>query len=345
MPKGVGRWLNDVEEEGEEGEPVETKPSEDDEEMDPIFPVMGPGYGIKNKFLKRKKFKEAKVAKMQAKIEKARERFREKKAWRKAGNTGPPPTVKKEPTKLPHTIESLREPDLTYVEKDDDELAFEEATDKYAKYYEKAYEPKVLITSSYKLTGRTMAFISELRLIIPNSEFFFRRGTTVKKMVLKAVDRGFTDILVINEDRRWPNGFLLIHLPDGPAAYFRLTNPRICKDIRRTRSEITSHRPEVILNNFKTRLGQMIARMLGALFHYEPEFKGRRVCTFHNQRDFIFFRHHRYEFESSKRVNLRELGPRFTLRLQWLQDGAFDGDYEWVLKRHEMESSRRRFHL
>ena len=33
--------------------------------------------------------------------------------------------------------------------------------------------------------------------------------------------------------------------------------------------------------------------MLAALFPYDPEFKGRRVVTFHNQRDFIFFRHHR----------------------------------------------------
>lgn len=34
--------------------------------------------------------------------------------------------------------------------------------------------------------------------------------------------------------------------------------------------------------------------MIQALFPQDPEFKGRRVVTFHNQRDFIFFRHHRY---------------------------------------------------
>lgn len=53
----------------------------------------------------------------------------------------------------------------------------------------------------------------------------------------------------------------------------------------------------------------------------------------------------RYEFKNTEKVKLRELGPRFTLRLQWLQQGAFDGDYEWALKRHEMETSRRRFFL
>lgn len=58
--------------------------------------------------------------------------------------------------------------------------------------------------------------------------------------------------------------------------------------------EFTSHRPEVILNNFQTRLGQAVSRMLASLFHYDPQFKGRRAVTFHNQRDYIFFRHHRF---------------------------------------------------
>lgn len=50
---------------------------------------------------------------------------------------------------------------------------------------------------------------------------------------------------------------------------------------------------QVILNNFSTRLGLTVSRMLGALFHYEPQFRGRRAVTLHNQRDYIFFRHHR----------------------------------------------------
>ena len=57
----------------------------------------------------------------------------------------------------------------------------------------------------------------------------------------------------------------------------------------------TKHLPEVILNNFNTRLGQTVGRMFASLFPHDPQFKGRRVITFHNQRDFIFFRHHRYQ--------------------------------------------------
>lgn len=102
--------------------------------------------------------------------------------------------------------------------------------------------------------------------------------------------------------------------------------------------------------------------------------------TFHNQRDFIFVRHHRYIYKtveeeppspsSSKksvgkgkqikdkkekalkrskiRARLQELGPRFTLKMKWLMEGVFDpegGEYEWIHKRKEMDGDRRKFYL
>lgn len=344
MGRGI-RAKGTVENEETKREEDEKKPQDAELEKETIMPEMGPCHGITNKFLRRKRMREVKSEKVKENIEKARQRFREKKAWRKAGNKGKPPLNKKPPTKLPHTIESLREPDVTYVDSGDQEIEYDESTDKYASYYTKSYEPKVLITCSDYPHVKTIAFIRELCRMVPGAIPSWRKRSSIKKMVVRAAERDFTDIIVINEDRRHPNGLLLIHLPDGPSVFFRLSNPRICKDLHRKHTEISTHRPEVILNNFKTRLGQMIARMLGALFHYEPEFRGRRVCTFHCQRDYIFFRHHRYEFQNTQKCSLRELGPRFTLKLQWLQDGAFDGDYEWMLKRHEMEPSRRRFVL
>nr|GEU41863.1 ribosome production factor 1 [Tanacetum cinerariifolium] len=131
----------------------------------------------------------------------------------------------------------------------------------------------------------------------------------------------------------------------------------------------------VVLNNFTTRLGHRVGRLIQSLFPQDPEFRGRRVVTFHNQRDFIFFRHHRYIFETrenkqivaSKKkddnedgkeeddngdkektqklkviARLKECGPRFTLKLTSLQHGTFDtkgGEYEWVHK-PEMDTSR-----
>jgi len=40
--------------------------------------------------------------------------------------------------------------------------------------------------------------------------------------------------------------------------------------------------------------------VLGSLFPHTPDFTGRQVVTFHNQRDFVFFRHHRYIFEDAE---------------------------------------------
>ena len=43
-------------------------------------------------------------------------------------------------------------------------------------------------------------------------------------------------------------------------------------------------------------------RFFGSLFpHDQPEFEGRQVVTFHNQRDFLFVRHHRYIFKEGKK--------------------------------------------
>ena len=90
------------------------------------------------------------------------------------------------------------------------------------------------------------------------------------------------------------------------------------------------------MNNFNTRIGRRIGRFFTSLFPQQPEFKGRRVVTFHNQRDFIFFRHHRYIFDKGySKTNLQEIGPRFTLKLEKIQHGTFDnqfGEVEFLAK-------------
>ncbi|MCL4123859.1 UNVERIFIED_CONTAM: hypothetical protein GTU68_024150 [Idotea baltica] len=321
---------NTMEEKKEEDEDQE----EDSGEEAPEFPSETFLSNIKNKLKYRTNYRKMKKEKKIAKRELKRIKQRESEML-----------GKKLVKKIPHTIESKREVESYIPENDDEDILQEESMDKYADYYSKKYEPKVLITTSEKVHGRTVRFVKELSLTIPNADVQWRNRASVKKVVKLATEKGYTDVLIVNEDHRLPNGLLIIHLPDGPTACFKLSNVKTCKDIKRRSKSFTGHRPELILNNFKTHLGRLIGRMLGALYHYEPEFKGRVACTFHNQRDYIFFRHHRYEFKNTKKVALRELGPRFTMRLEWLQDGPFDGDFEWTLKRHEMETSRRKFNL
>ena len=64
----------------------------------------------------------------------------------------------------------------------------------------------------------------ELKKCIPNSEIRQRWGIDLKKIIPQAVEREYTDILVVNEDKKIPNGLLIIHLPEGPTAHFKLTS-------------------------------------------------------------------------------------------------------------------------
>ena len=103
--------------------------------------------------------------------------------------------------------------------------------------------------------------MKELTRIIPNSTPLWRKNASIKKTVKQAIANGYTDIMVINEDNRMPNGLVVTHLPEGPTAHFKLSNVKITKDIKRDWREITSHRPEVILNNFTTRLGKVFQKI------------------------------------------------------------------------------------
>jgi len=248
----------------------------------------------------------------------------------------------------PKTIENTREFDETIVPSDDEEIMHDVEHDDVADYYNEGVTPKVLITTSPKAKLNTWKFCFELKKCIPNSEMYSRKNVPIKTIIKQAIEREFTDLIIVHEDKKIPNGLLICHLPEGPTAYFKINSLQYTKQIKGV-GESTAHFPEIVLNNFTTRLGHTVARVFGCLFPHDPMFTGRRVVTFHNQRDYIFFRHHRYEFKrEGEKAALHELGPRFTLRLKWMQKGAYntrEGEFEWVFKRHEMESSRRKFVL
>uniref|UniRef100_A0A672MU60 Ribosome production factor 1 n=1 Tax=Sinocyclocheilus grahami TaxID=75366 RepID=A0A672MU60_SINGR len=236
------------------------------------------------------------------------------------------------PKEVPKTIENQRIYDETTVNPEDEEVAFDEGTDEFSAYFSRLTNPKVLITTSDRPRGRTVRFCEQLATVIPHAHVYYRRGLALKRVIPQCVSRGFTYVMVINEDRKVPNGLVLCHLPDGPTAHFKVSNVRLRKEMKRRGKEPTEHIPEVILNNFSTRLGHSIGRLFAALFPHDPQFVGRQVATFHNQRDFIFFRFHRYIFKNEKKVGIQELGPRFTLKLRSLQKGTFDCMVPVVIK-------------
>jgi len=298
---------------------------------------------IKNKDRRRENLLRLKAAERKIKIEAKKK----KKALEKAlGDKAPPKQV-------PKTIENQREKDETMITTADEEVEAMEALDEMSGFFNRETPPKILITTADHGSHRTIKFARDLADVVPNAKYYYRKGLPLKKIIKQCESNGYTELVVINEDRRIPNGLILCHLPDGPTAHFKLTSSKLAKEMTKMKKRCKKFdkdvKPEVILNNFNTMLGHRVGRMLASIFHYDPDFEGRRVVTFHNQRDYIFFRHHLYGFsEDGKKVGLREIGPRFTLKLRSLQKGTFDskyGEFEWVHKRHEMETSRRRFFL
>ncbi|KAI8586389.1 Ribosome production factor 1 [Geranomyces variabilis] len=279
------------------------------------------------------------------KAEKARAKLKRRQQIAKDEQENPALKEERLKDNQPKTLESMREFDETVVGEDEEVFA-EEDTDEFAQYFN-GQPPKIMVTTSKRPSANVYEFAEEFVSIFPDAELV-KRGSQfeIKRIVELAIKRNYTDIVVINEDKKQPNAVTMIHLPHGPTAHFKLSSIRLSKQIR-GHGTVGPQKPELILNNFSTRLGHTIGRFFAALFPHVPEFKGRQVATFHNQRDFIFFRRHRYIFKDGERCDLQELGPRFTLKLRWLQKGTFDtrfGDYEWMHK-PELDTSRRKFFL
>ncbi|ODV88076.1 hypothetical protein CANARDRAFT_5379 [[Candida] arabinofermentans NRRL YB-2248] len=237
----------------------------------------------------------------------------------------------------PETIESKR----VYDETVNVEL---EGDDDFATYFENGdKEPKILITTNANANKVAYKFASILMEVFPNCTFVKRkREYTMVDMAEYCTNRDYTDLIVINEDKKVVNGLTFIHLPHGPTFYFSVRS-LVERSKISGHGKPTGHIPELVLNNFTTRLGMTVGRLFQSLLPHRPEFKGRQVITLHNQRDFIFFRMHRYIFRNEEKVGLQELGPQFTLKLRRIQKGIKE-DIDWE-HRPDMDKDKKKFYL
>eukprot|EP01006_Ploeotia_vitrea_P026490 TRINITY_DN59464_c0_g3_i1.p1 TRINITY_DN59464_c0_g3~~TRINITY_DN59464_c0_g3_i1.p1 ORF type:complete len:330 (-),score=13.82 TRINITY_DN59464_c0_g3_i1:195-1184(-) len=294
---------------------------------------------ITNKIKRSKLYQDFKEKK---KEEKEKRRAKDKEMREQLGEDAPP-------KQIPKTLDNQRTPDPTTVIEGDDEILKDDAIDEWAEYFKGDRDPKILITSCDKPNWKTSVFCKELcKLFAGYSKYRRRRHLPIKFLVDLAIRNKFTDLIIITEQKKSPYLMIVTHLPNGPTATFRMSSVRTAKMIQ-GRGLRTDHAPEVRLKGFDTRVGHRVGRMLNALFRKQPELDARSIATWHNHRDFIFFRLHRYIFESMASVNIQELGPRFTLRLRSLQAGTFDtkhGEYEWMWNWHDKgREGRRTFFL
>ncbi|KAE8450195.1 hypothetical protein EG329_006976 [Mollisiaceae sp. DMI_Dod_QoI] len=233
--------------------------------------------------------------------------------------------------------------------------------------------PKVLLTTSLNSTLHNEAHL--LCTLFPNSTYVPRSSHryghkfSLREISKFAANRNYTSVVLLKEDSKKPTGLTIVHLPDGPTCHFSIANWVEGKKLP-GHGNPTNHYPELILNNFRTPLGLLTARLFLTLFPPQPELQGRQVVTLHNQRDYIFVRRHRYIFREKReteksvigpdgkpvqgvediRAGLQELGPRFTLKLRRVDKGigraGSEGEdaVQWQWKAH-MEKKRTRFNL
>lgn len=284
---------------------------------------------IKNKHKRQELFAKLKDAENKSK-------HKERAARAKEEQLNPELKEKRLAENVPDTLETKRVFDETVnVEV--------EGEDNFDAYFKEGLEPKVLITTSPAAHKEAYQFAAMLVEIFPNSQFVKRQKKyTMNDMAEYCSNRDFTDLIVINEDKKVVNGITFMHLPEGPTFHFSVTSLVERKRIT-GHGQPTDHIPELILNNFTTRLGHSVGRLFQSLFPTKPEFQGRQVITLHNQRDYIFFRMHRYIFKNEERVGLQELGPQFTLKLRRIQKGIRK-EVDWQYK-PEMEKDKRKFYL
>ncbi|XP_008788540.2 U3 small nucleolar ribonucleoprotein protein IMP4 [Phoenix dactylifera] len=200
-----------------------------------------------------------------------------------------------------------------------------------------AKDPKILLTTSRNPSAPLTQFVKELKFVFPNSTRMNRGGQVISEIIESCRAHEFTDVILVHEHRGEPDGLIVCHLPFGPTAYFGLLNVVTRHDIKDKKAigTMSEAYPHLILDNFSTKLGQRTANVLKHLFPV-PKPDSKRIITFANRSDYISFRHHVYEKHGGpKSIELKEVGPRFELRLYQIKLGTVDqseAQNEWVIR-------------
>ncbi|MFS8014980.1 putative Brix domain-containing protein [Helianthus anomalus] len=206
--------------------------------------------------------------------------------------------------------------------------------DEYANATER--DPKILLTTSHDPSAPLKQFVKELKFVFPNSQRMNRGGQVISEIVETCRSHDFTDLILVHEHRGVPDNIIISHLPYGPTAYFQILNvvTRHDNKDKKEMGTVSEAYPHLILNNFSTKMGERTATILKHLFPV-PKPDSKRIITFANQSDYISFRHHVYRQSGGpKSIDLKEVGPRFELRLYQVKLGTVDqleAQNEWVL--------------
>ncbi|KAJ0265708.1 IMP4 [Hirschfeldia incana] len=219
--------------------------------------------------------------------------------------------------------------------------------DEYANATEK--EPKILLTTSRDPSAPLTRFVKELNIVFPNAVKLNRGGQVISEIIETARSHDFTDVIFVSENRGKPDGLIISHLPFGPTAYFQLLNVVTRHEIqtKKDMGKMSEQYPHLIFERFTTQMGKRVMNILKHIFPV-PKLDAKRIVTFSNESDYISFRNHVYDKGEGgpKSIELKEIGPRFELRLYQVKLGTLEQDeaeVEWVLRPYMNTAKKRQF--
>ncbi|KAG2302758.1 hypothetical protein Bca4012_061087 [Brassica carinata] len=219
--------------------------------------------------------------------------------------------------------------------------------DEYANATQK--EPKILLTTSRDPSAPLTRFVKELNIVFPNAVKLNRGGQVISEIIETARSHDFTDVIFVSENRGKPDGLIISHLPFGPTAYFQLLNVVTRHEIqtKKEMGKMSEQYPHLIFERFTTQMGKRVMNILKHIFPV-PKLDAKRIVTFSNESDYISFRNHMYDKGEGgpKSIELKEVGPRFELRLYQVKLGTLEQDeaeVEWVLRPYMNTAKKRQF--
>ncbi|KAK5989042.1 Ribosome production factor 1 [Cladobotryum mycophilum] len=215
--------------------------------------------------------------------------------------------------------------------------------------------PKILVTTSLNSTLHHEAQL--LCTFFPNSHYIPRSSHrygykySLREICKFSANKEYTAVILLKEDLKKPTGLSIVHLPAGPTFHFSISNWIEGRKLP-GHGNPTNHYPELLLNNFKTPLGLLTAKLFMTMFPLVPSSWADKslLCITSTEKSVVSADGKELKGVESIRAGLQELGPRFTLKLRRVDkgigragsEGPDAAQWEWKAK---MEKDRKRFNL
>jgi len=179
-----------------------------------------------------------------------------------------------------------------------------------------SYCKNTVITTSIKASKTVYFVLNDLKNIFPNSIYFKRKNYKIRQIVSYLKRQDTKNLILLVEDFEKTIQWWHFDLENNFLVKYNIISIILRTNIDKC-GKISTHKPELLFDEFKGNVNWVIGTMMRRFFDGLPDFKGRQVLSFYKRKEFIFIRYHRYIFSvTGKDVKLQELGPKLSLKFE-----------------------------